>query len=308
MTWSPPPELMPVFTRVALVLAFSTAMVAVVSIVRRFARRKDGKDKAASSLWPRAGVWFLIAFLLLSADAAGPVGLSVVMALIAVVACGELARVAHKAGVDVPLRSAQVVTAVIVLAAGFGHDVLLVVLAVVLPAYLFTLILTPENGRLARAYGSLGILVHLALPLVLLVLLRHRPDGFTAFAWIFLVVCFNDVMAMFGGLLVGRTPLLPAISPAKTLEGTLLGLVGAMGAAALMRFGFPAQSATAYYAGSLAIALAGCAGDLAASALKRAAGAKDFGTSLPGHGGVMDRLDSLLFAIPVGYVLLMFWS
>jgi phosphatidate cytidylyltransferase len=302
--WSAPAELVPVFGRVAAVLVFSTLMVCVVSVLRHFSRRRnDGKEKAASTLWPRAGVWAVIALVLLAADAAGPIGLALLLAGIAVVASGEVCRVVAAAGLTVPPTPTRILAAITILAAGIGGGATLIaVLLVMLPAYFFALIVTPRKGGAARAYGGTGILLYLALPLALLVLLRLRPDGFTVVAWIFLVVCFNDVMAMFAGLLIGRTPLAPTISPSKTVEGTAIGLVGALGAAALMRFAFSAEPAPVYYAASLAIALAGCCGDLAASALKRAAGAKDFGLCLPGHGGVMDRLDSLLFAAPVGFI------
>jgi phosphatidate cytidylyltransferase len=306
---STPPEFFPVFIRVAIVVLFSTVMVAVVSAIRHFGgRRDDGKEKAVSSLWARAGVWVVIALTILLTDAAGPLGFSLMLAAASVVAYGELGRVAQRGGVPVSVHFGQGVSAILIVTAGFGDARIFgATLFVALLSYFFAQILNPENDRLARVYGGLGILLHLTLPLVLLVLLRFRPDGFAVVAWICLVVCFNDVMAMFGGLLVGRTPLFPRLSPAKTVEGTLLGLLGALGAAALMRFVLPGPSDFVYYGASLALALAGCAGDLAASGLKRAAGVKDFGRILPGHGGIMDRLDSLLFAVPVGYILLSFF-
>jgi phosphatidate cytidylyltransferase len=249
-----------------------------------------------------------ISATLLAADAAGPIGLAIVMAGIAVTAYGEVCRVLQSGGFPVSATCGRIATGIVILAAGMGGGALLLGTLIAFPVVFLMIILTPESGRLARAYGSLGVLAHVAFPPALLVLLRARPDGFTIVAWIVLVVCFNDVMAMFGGLLAGRTPLFRKISPGKTLEGFVLGLMGALGAAALMRFAFPLPSAPVYFGASLVLALAGCAGDLAASALKRAAGAKDFGACLPGHGGVMDRLDSLLFAAPAGYLAVtLFW-
>lgn len=140
-------------------------------------------------------------------------------------------------------------------------------------------------------------------PLALIWLLRAHGPGFPFVAWLFVVVALADIAAMFGGLAFGRTPILPRPSPSKTVEGTLAGLCGALAGAALLRDAFPATAAPVFYGTAAVVFAAGMAGDLAASAVKRWAGIKDFGTALPGHGGVMDRLDSLLMAAPVGYLL-----
>jgi len=97
---------------------------------------------------------------------------------------------------------------------------------------------------------------------------------------------------------VGRRPFLPWISPKKTLEGVLGGLVVATAAVALMLVATSDNPLEALVLGPL-LGAAAQAGDLAESLLKRAAGVKDSGTLLPGHGGILDRVDSILFAAPV---------
>lgn len=144
------------------------------------------------------------------------------------------------------------------------------------------------------------------LPLILLVLLRNRPDGFGVVAWVFMVVALSDVLSMFGGLLAGRTPFAASVSPGKTVEGLLAGLAGAIVGALLVRFALPNAGLAPYLLASLALCVAGVAGGFAASAVKRRAGLKDFSAVLPGHGGVMDRLDSVLAAAPVAYVIVGF--
>lgn len=146
------------------------------------------------------------------------------------------------------------------------------------------------------------------LPLVLLVLLRNRPDGFAVVAWVFTVVALSDILAMFGGLLIGRTPVMASVSPTKTVEGLVAGFVGAVAGALLVRFALPSAGLAPYLLASLALCLAGVAGGFAASAVKRRAGLKDFSAALPGHGGVMDRLDSVLAAAPVAYLIVRFWG
>jgi phosphatidate cytidylyltransferase len=111
-----------------------------------------------------------------------------------------------------------------------------------------------------------------------------------------------DSCAYFAGHALGRRPLAAALSPAKTVEGGLAGLVGgAVGALAVGALGLPELPLGHAAALGVAAAAAGTAGDLFESQLKRWAGVKDSGALFPGHGGMLDRLDSLLFAGPVLY-------
>lgn len=143
---------------------------------------------------------------------------------------------------------------------------------------------------------------YIPLPLALLILLRSAPDGMT---WIFLlcaVIFAGDTAALYGGTLWGRHKLCPAISPGKTVEGALAGLAANLAVGMAGRFFFlPEVGWAAALAFSAAVGMAGQAGDLFESALKRASNVKDSGGLLPGHGGVLDRIDALLFAAPVAY-------
>jgi phosphatidate cytidylyltransferase len=115
-------------------------------------------------------------------------------------------------------------------------------------------------------------------------------------------VMVADTAAFFVGHALGRRPLAPGLSPGKTVEGALGGLAGgALGALAVQRLGMPWLPALHAAALGLGVAALGVCGDLVESRLKRAAGVKDSGGLFPGHGGVLDRLDSLLLAGPVLY-------
>ncbi len=129
---------------------------------------------------------------------------------------------------------------------------------------------------------------------------------------LFLVVWADDTFAYLVGRTMGRKMLFPSISPKKTLEGSVAGLVGSL----LVAWGFARlfwQTASLKKVILLAglIALFGQIGDLAESALKRGANLKDSGSVLPGHGGLLDRVDSLLFGAPVlwlSLVIMDFWQ
>lgn len=114
----------------------------------------------------------------------------------------------------------------------------------------------------------------------------------------------NDTMAYIVGSFIGKTPL-SKISPKKTWEGTIGGIILCSGLTLLIltQFNIPGADPTGAVL-AFAVAIAGTTGDLFESKLKRMAGVKDSGTLLPGHGGFLDRFDSLLFAVPVAWLLL----
>jgi phosphatidate cytidylyltransferase len=184
--------------------------------------------------------------------------------------------------------------------AAFSISDLLLFLALAIPiAGLITVSdLKAYSGALAST--MLGI-VYVGLTFSWIIPLRFQ-DPSTSWRLVFLlflVVWAEDIFAYAVGRLAGRTPLARTISPKKTVEGAIAGLAGAV----LVAWGFSHwfwqtgdQKTVILIAG--VVALAGQAGDLVESALKRAANLKDSGTILPGHGGLLDRIDSLLFAVP----------
>jgi phosphatidate cytidylyltransferase len=122
---------------------------------------------------------------------------------------------------------------------------------------------------------------------------------------LFSVIWAGDTAAYYGGRAFGRHPLAPRVSPKKTVEGAVAGMVGSVVVGTVVgwwRLGEPWLNLAGI---SAVTAVAGQVGDLAESALKRGAGIKDSSSILPGHGGILDRLDSLLFAAPVFYWLFM---
>ncbi len=136
-------------------------------------------------------------------------------------------------------------------------------------------------------------------------LLNWRPAdhgfGIEAVAVPLAAVIVCDTGAYIAGSFVGRHRFFPQISPRKSVEGAIAGLVAAIGIAALL--GHVLLGITPWLGAllGLLVAIAAQAGDLAESALKRQAGAKDSGSLVPGHGGILDRLDSLILVAPAVY-------
>jgi phosphatidate cytidylyltransferase len=161
-----------------------------------------------------------------------------------------------------------------------------------------------SRDALGRAAASVFPLLYLGLPIGVLVALRGMvgPQGLFL---LMLTVMVSDTAQYYTGRALGRRPLAPAISPKKTIEGAVGGFVfgaltmGVVGAWWLA--GVPPALRVAL--GAAVVAL-GIAGDLFESMLKRSAGVKDSSALIPGHGGVLDRIDALLFAAPVYYVVL----
>ena len=117
---------------------------------------------------------------------------------------------------------------------------------------------------------------------------------------LFAIIWIGDSAAYYGGSALGRHPLAPKVSPKKTVEGAIAGLVGSI-VAGIIGASFLGEPWLCLAAVSAITAVAGQFGDLAESVLKRSAGVKDSSSILPGHGGILDRLDSLFFAAPVFY-------
>jgi phosphatidate cytidylyltransferase len=149
-------------------------------------------------------------------------------------------------------------------------------------------------GIVRGGVAGAGIL-YAGLPGLALIFLRHQPAGAVLVIWTLAIVWATDIAAYFAGRTFGGPKIAPAISPSKTWAGLLGGMTAAAAAGGLLAaefdLGFASSLGAALGAG---LAVAAQAGDFFESSLKRRAGVKDSGTLLPGHGGVMDRLDGLV--------------
>jgi phosphatidate cytidylyltransferase len=244
----------------------------------------------------------------------------------------EYLRVVKRAGVAVQAHGRLIGMAVV---AALGAAALLDRTAVPLLILSFIALAAPvvsffpegrkSGGLMGWAQLSVGSL-YLGLPVYAATYLRSTPGGTTSawldslaaawsaasestprgLAWTLVVVIaiwIGDSAAYLGGRSFGRRKLAPALSPGKTVEGGIAGLLAAM---LMVAAAFPLVGLGDPWLGlatGAALGLAGQVGDLAESFLKRQAGVKDTGDLIPGHGGVLDRIDALLFAFPVGLAL-----
>ena len=166
---------------------------------------------------------------------------------------------------------------------------------------LFAPALAGLRGRRALSLGMAALYIGVALGLLLL--LREDAHGRLWVLMLFVNNWCTDSVAMLGGRRFGRRRLAPAISPGKTVEGALLGLLAGLGAGTLLAAAADVPLAIALPL-NLAVALATTAGDLLESLLKRRWQADDSGSLLPGHGGLLDRMDGTLLAAPTLWLLL----
>ncbi|MBR9853404.1 MAG: phosphatidate cytidylyltransferase [Algicola sp.] len=141
---------------------------------------------------------------------------------------------------------------------------------------------------------------------IFLTMIPYKIDDFAQFLimGIFILIWVNDTFAYLVGRTLGRTKLFPAVSPKKTIEGSVGGLIFALVSAYFLSWYETRLSLTEWMAMACLIVVAGSLGDLLESKFKRMAGVKDSGAILPGHGGIWDRLDSLVFAAPFAYLIL----
>lgn len=154
-----------------------------------------------------------------------------------------------------------------------------------------------------QGFNAAAGLLYAGLPAVALIWVRSLPQGLMATVFLLVCVWATDIVAFFAGRAVGGPKLAPAISPNKTWAGAIGGVVGAtMIAGGVAVAGLPGGPTVAFLIVATVLAALSVSGDLLESHLKRRAGVKDSGNILPGHGGVMDRLDGLVPVAVAGAV------
>ena len=183
--------------------------------------------------------------------------------------------------------------------------------ALSLALLLYCAFVGPLQRALLDSAAAIFALIYTGLTLLAIPALRGSEDGKSLVLFLLCVVWAGDTVAMYVGRSIGRHKLAPKLSPGKTWEGAagslagsllvtggLIALAGQLARREILTLAYPGPAWT-WLLLAVLVNIAAQAGDLAESALKRSAGVKDSGTMLPGHGGILDRIDALLIAAPV---------
>lgn len=190
-----------------------------------------------------------------------------------------------------------------------GNQLPLTALGLIFLAFsLLTLFRIRDISDAAReaAFTMLGFL-YIPFLLMHLVMLRQTPYGVQWLLVVMLIVMTNDSAAYYSGSAFGKHRLYALVSPKKSIEGAIGGLFGSLCGTLLAKYTFfPQLTIGDAVATAVVVGLVGQSGDLFESLLKRSFGVKDSGTLIPGHGGILDRMDSILFAAPVTYYYVMY--
>jgi phosphatidate cytidylyltransferase len=256
------------------------------------------------TLAARWRTWVAIALLYGTAVLAGPAAVALLAAALALQGVREYGRLVGLGRAErvVLLAAAVALPAAALLggaAALYGAG-LFAALAATLPP----LLEDDAGGAGRRVAGAAFGVLYLPLALAHLVLRAAAPDGAGLLLGLGLAVALADVGAYLVGRALGRTPLAPRLSPAKTREG----LIGSIGGALVGVWLFAPYVGPPTLPLAALIGLGAVWGDLLESALKRSVGVKDSGDWLPGFGGLLDRVDSLLVVAPLVYLVLAVWS
>jgi phosphatidate cytidylyltransferase len=306
------PELARLLIGLVALLALGTA----AGLALRRVVTSPGGVATVEDINVRMRSWWAMAAAFAIATLTGGVGSIVLFSLISVLALREFVTLVHSSRADHRTLVAAffIFTPLQYLLVGFGWYGFF---AILVPVYVFVLVPTSMVimgdterflERAATIQWGLMVCVYCVSYVPALLLLDvdwDQPNALLVF-YLVLVVQLSDVLQYIWGKLLGRRRIAPRVSPNKTWEGFVGGVLSATAVGTALWWATPFSPAAA--AGmSLVICLAGFAGGLTMAAIKRDRGVKDYGALLPGHGGVLDRIDSLCFAAPIFFHLTRFF-
>lgn len=309
------PLLVQLFIYVVVLLSVATT---VVLVIRQKARAAENESVTVQNLVARTKAWWLIVAVMFASVLIGQKGLFVFYGLLSMLALREYISVMNTRVADhrTLLWIFLLVIPVQYMLAAINWYVMFLIF---IPVYCGVLIPArmalsgdPANFLVRSSTVQWGVLLCVYflshLPMLLHVHFPGLPSGSPRLLFYLVVVSqLSDVFQYTFGKLFGKTKVSPTISPNKTVEGLILGSLAAVsvGAGLWWITPFPWYGAAIL---SLVIVAAGFLGGLVMSAIKRDLGVKDWGTMIAGHGGVLDRIDSLVFSAPVYFHLVVFYT
>jgi phosphatidate cytidylyltransferase len=256
-------------------------------------------QRAGRALLPSIAVSFGILGIVFGSLRLAPIIFALIMWIAMSLAMREMLRAYKLGGIDIPELPLYLATTGILGATWYGKiEGLSVALAIAIPNVMVYLLLASPKDFVKRSTAAVFAIFYIPFLAGFVLLLAHAHSPIPKIFTLVALVSFNDTFAYFSGVLFGKHPMAPHISPKKTWEG-LAGAIVATTVAAGFVFVYVLDD---YWwlgalVGALGVVTATC-GDLIESAVKRDLHIKDMGTILPGHGGILDRVDSLLFTAP----------
>lgn len=256
--------------------------------------------RAGRKLIPSIAVGLLLLAIIFSTMAFVPELFALFVGIAVLIALRELTSAFRARDIETNYLHLSIATALVLVSAWVGGlPGLSVSIVIGLISILFFVLLKGTDGFIKNATASAFALMYPGFVAGFIFLLARSGEGFSYIATLVILVGCNDTFAYISGVLIGKHPLAPKISPKKTWEGFIGGLIFAAIGSALAFYYLldyhPVMGAVAGFAGVLAATV----GDLVESAIKRDLSIKDMGTLLPGHGGMLDRIDSVLITAPI---------
>ncbi len=211
----------------------------------------------------------------------------------------ELTHAYRAGGIELPDLPIMLIASVILVASWFGGtEGLAVSTGLSIPILMFFLLMISQKDFIKRSTSAVFAVFYLAVLGGFILLVANHPDGGKRILALVILIACNDTFAYFAGVLFGKHKMAPTISPNKSWEGLVGGLIASLiGGALVFQNAFETQWYVGCAVGVMTVITATC-GDLIESAIKRDLAIKEMSNLLPGHGGIMDRLDSALFTAP----------
>ena len=255
--------------------------------------------RAGRKLLPSILVSLLLLGLIFGTITVNPLLFFIFIWIVIMIGIREIASAYRKGGIELPDYLLMIAATVLLSATWNGNTQGLAVSAgLTIPILMFALLLISQVDFIKRSTSAVFITFYLAVLGGFILLLANHSDGaLRIFTLVALIAC-NDTFAYFAGVLLGKHKLAPSISPKKSWEGLIGGAIAViLGGAAIFHYLFETEWIIGAAIGVMTVITATC-GDLIESAIKRDLAIKDMSNLLPGHGGIMDRLDSALFTAP----------
>ncbi|MBN9285755.1 MULTISPECIES: phosphatidate cytidylyltransferase [unclassified Flavobacterium] len=254
----------------------------------------------------RALSGFIYILLLISATLYSEVSFSLLFGVFLLIAVVEFCKLIHlKNGLPIVLGLASYILFVAFRTNAFATDIAICLAALFVSVNLIIdLFSTRIHVKADKASKYVKLFGYIILPFILLMKLPFTASTFNPkiVIGVFVLIWTNDTFAYIVGKSFGKTKLFERISPKKTIEGFVGGLIFTMIGSYILSQFFTFFSPLTWIFTGLIVGFFGTIGDLVESKFKRVAGVKDSGKIMPGHGGILDRLDSVIFAIPFLYL------